>query len=95
VALTKCKASDFDLMGPSAIPGVNRWVVMSNKWTEDAEPGEWVRRRAPFNDSESMGHLTPFKDKVDTMRPEGIVVSVLHPWQVGDLPERFIILWFK
>jgi len=89
VALTKCKASDFDLMGPSAIPGVNRWVVMSDKWTEDSEPGEWVRRRREFNDNEE------FESGKEPMRPEGILVSVLHPWQVGDLPERFIILWFK
>lgn len=92
MALTKCKASDFDLMGPSAIVGVNRWVVMSDKWTEDAEPGEWVRRRRQFADNESFG---PFKDKDDAIKPEGILVSVLHPWQVGDHPERFIVLWFK
>lgn len=94
MALTKCKASDFDLMGPSAIVGVNRWVVMTDKWTEDSEPGEWVRRRRPFSDDEA-SKAGPFKDRSEGPKPEGILVSVLHPWQVGDLPERFIILWFK
>ena len=92
MALTKCKASDFDLMSPSEIPGVNRWIVLTSKWTEDSEPGEWVRRRRPFADNESFG---PFKDLADAIKPEGILISVLHPWQVGDFPERFVVLWFK
>lgn len=82
IGLTKCEPREFEVMAPSSKPGSTVWVTMHSDWSDEAVPGDWVRRSGS----------RPLRSRP---KPEGILVAAVHPHQVDNDPRRFLVLWFK
>jgi len=62
------------------------WRAMGSGWSQDAAPGDWVRRHWG-------GSMVEPRPPIGN-GPCGMVVGVISRHQTDD-PKRFLILWFR
>lgn len=89
--LQACQSDEFNIIIDTP---KGKWVKMDVCWSNEAEPGSWVRRsKQPANElfTAAINALDGKKTKPDHS-PEGMVISVTHD---DECRRQFLIHWFK